>query len=57
MKSPTQHIDLSAVAARVPLTPLALILSCLFSLIVILQNPLLNDDAYKYLRAAELFNT
>src|SRR5690606_30843902 len=40
------------------LVPLmAVLLSCLFSLIRIIDNPLLNDDAYKYLRAAELFNT
>jgi hypothetical protein len=56
MKASTQTIDLSAVAARLPLTPLAVLLSCLFSLLVILQNPLLNDDAYKYLRAVEVFN-
>lgn len=57
MKSSSQHIDLSAVAARLPIAPLAILLSCLFSLIVILQHPLLNDDAYKYLRAAEVFRT
>ncbi len=52
----TQHRDLFAAAARLPLVPLSIVLSCLFSLLVILQNPLLNDDAYKYLRAAEVFN-
>ncbi len=57
MKSSSPHIDLSAVAAKLPLTPLAVLLSCVFSLAVILQHPLLNDDAYKYLRAAELFNS
>lgn len=30
-------------------------MSLLFSLLVILQNPVLNDDAYGYLRAADLF--
>jgi hypothetical protein len=49
-------MDLDTVAARLPVLSLALVLSCLFSLIVILQNPLLNDDAYGYLRAAEMFN-
>jgi hypothetical protein len=39
-----------------PVLPVAVVLSCLFSLLVILQNPLLNNDAYLYLRAAEVFN-
>lgn len=56
MTASTQQSDLSTRAARLPLAPLAVLTSCLFSLIVILQNPLLNDDAYKYLRAAEVFN-
>jgi hypothetical protein len=38
-----------------PIAPLAVLLSCVFSVIVILQNPLLNDDAYKYLRAVDLY--
>ncbi len=42
--------------ATIPIAPLAMLLSCVFSVLVILQNPLLNDDAYKYLRAAEIFN-
>ncbi|MDT8397396.1 MAG: hypothetical protein RQ899_02135 [Pseudomonadales bacterium] len=33
----------------------AVLLSCLFSLINIVSNPVLNDDAYGYLRAAEIF--
>ena len=45
----------STTRASLPITPIAIAISCLFSLIVILQNPLLNDDAYKYLRAAELY--
>jgi hypothetical protein len=57
MKPSTSHFDLDALAAKLPIVPLALFLSCLFSLVVILQNPLLNDDAYKYLRAAEIFST
>lgn len=40
-----------------PIALLAVLLSCLFSFVVILQNPLLNDDAYGYLRAAEVFAT
>lgn len=43
--------------ANLPVAPVAVVLSCLFSALVILQHPLLNDDAYKYLRAAEAFNT
>lgn len=57
MKPSASYIDFDAVAAKLPIVPLALVLSCLFSLIVILQQPLLNDDAYGYLRAAEMFNT
>lgn len=57
MTAPSQRFDLTSFAARLPLVPLSVFLSCLFSLIVILQNPLLNDDAYGYLRAADLFNT
>lgn len=37
------------------LAVLTILASCLFSLIVILQHPVLNDDAFGYLRAAELF--
>ncbi|MES2606519.1 MAG: hypothetical protein V4603_16410 [Pseudomonadota bacterium] len=33
----------------------AVVISCVLSLLRILQNPILNDDAYGYLRAAELF--
>jgi len=32
-------------------------LSCLFSLLVIILNPIPNDDAFSYLRAAQLFGT
>ena len=35
---------------------LAIVLSCLLSVFSISTNPLLNDDAYGYLRAAEIFN-
>jgi len=42
--------------ANLPVSLVAVVLSCLFSLVVILQNPVLNDDAYSYLRAAEVFN-
>lgn len=42
--------------ANLPVSLVAILISCLFSLVVILQNPILNDDAYSYLRAAELFN-
>jgi hypothetical protein len=41
----------------IPIAPVAILLNCVFSVLVILQNPLLNDDAYKYLRAAELYNS
>lgn len=34
----------------------AVLISCLFSIIAILSNPVLNQDAYGYLRAAQLFN-
>jgi hypothetical protein len=44
-------------ASTFPVAAIAVVLSCLFSALVILQNPLLNDDAYGYLRAAEIFNT
>lgn len=35
----------------------AVALSCLFSLAAVLAEPVLNDDAFGYLRAAELFNS
>lgn len=35
----------------------AVLISCLFSLITILSNPILNNDAFGYLRAAELFSS
>ncbi len=47
---------LSRLAATANLPLVAIVVSCLFSLLVILQHPLLNDDAYSYLRAAEVFN-
>ncbi len=34
----------------------AVAISCLFSLVVIATNPIPNDDAFSYLRAAELFS-
>jgi hypothetical protein len=42
--------------STLPVALVAVVLSCLFSVVVILQNPVLNDDAYSYLRAAEVFN-
>lgn len=42
-------------AYLVPL--LAVLVSCLFSVYSIATNPLLNNDAFGYLRAAELFNS
>ncbi|HEY0960735.1 MAG TPA: hypothetical protein VGE69_00070 [Pseudomonadales bacterium] len=57
MTTTSHRFDLTTFAARLPIVPLSIFLSCLFSLVVILQNPLLNDDAYGYLRAAEVFNT
>lgn len=56
MTTSQPRFDLTSFAARLPIVPLSALLSCLFSLVVILQNPLLNDDAYGYLRAAEVFN-
>ena len=46
----------SEALTALPVTPVAMFLSCIFSAFVILQNPLLNDDAYGYLHAAEAFN-
>lgn len=43
--------------ASLPVAPVAVLLSFLFSALVILQHPLLNDDAYSYLHAAQTFNT
>ncbi|MEY4640986.1 MAG: hypothetical protein RLZZ227_980 [Pseudomonadota bacterium] len=51
------HSVARASSSSLPLASLAVLLSCVFSVLVILQNPLLNDDAYKYLRAAQMFNT
>jgi hypothetical protein len=43
--------------ATLPVTPLAILLSCFFSALVILQNPLLNNDAYSsYLPSMDVFN-
>lgn len=42
---------------RVDLRWVAVLLSCLFSAIVITLNPIPNDDAFGYLRAAELFTS
>lgn len=44
----------SSVRNSIPL--LAVVVSCLFSIFYISTNPLLNNDAYGYLRAAEIFN-
>jgi hypothetical protein len=41
--------------SRLPLVPLALLASLLFSLLLTLGQPVLNDDAFSYLRAAERF--
>ena len=41
--------------ASLPLLPLALLVSLLFSLLLALTNPLLNDDAFTYIKAAERF--
>lgn len=41
---------------RLPVTSIAVMISALLSLWSIALHPLLNDDAYGYLRAAELFN-
>ena len=49
--------SLQQLLATLPVAPVAVALSALFSALVILQHPLLNDDAYSYLRAAEAFNT
>lgn len=38
-----------------PVLPMALLVSLLFSLVLTLVHPILNDDAFKYLRAAEIF--
>ncbi len=40
---------------RLPPAVAAMALSLLFSLLVIVQQPVLNDDAYSYMRAAALF--
>jgi hypothetical protein len=45
----------SKALASLPVLPLALLVSLLFSLLLTLNNSQLNDDAFKYLRAAELF--
>lgn len=45
----------SLVRNSIPL--LAVLVSCIFSIFSIVTNPLLNNDAYGYLRAAEIFNS
>lgn len=49
------NISIKARLLQLPPLWVAVIASCVLSLISILQNPILNDDAYGYLRAAELF--
>jgi hypothetical protein len=43
--------------ARNSIPLMAVLVSCLFSFYSIISNPLLNNDAFGYLRAAEIFNT
>jgi hypothetical protein len=47
---------LSRVLQTIDLRFIAIALSCFFSLIVIANSPIPNDDAFSYLRAAEFFN-
>ena len=42
---------------QLPVTVIAAVTSLLFTLLVVWQHPVLNDDAYGYLRAAALFQT
>ncbi len=49
-------MNFSGSTLRTSIPLLAVLLSCAFSLLSIITNPLLNNDAYGYLRAAELFN-
>lgn len=57
MPSPRAMAAAPALATlrALPLLPLALLLSLLFSLLLTLANSQLNDDAFSYLRAAERF--
>jgi hypothetical protein len=48
------NFSASPVSKSIPL--LAVVVSCVFSLFSIGTNPFLNNDAYGYLRAAEIFN-
>jgi hypothetical protein len=43
--------------SSLPVTAIAISVSGVFSLLSVLQHPQLNDDAYGYLRAAELFDS
>lgn len=45
----------SKALASIPVLPLALLVSLLFSLLLTLSNTQLNDDAFTYMRAAERF--
>ncbi|MES2625340.1 MAG: hypothetical protein V4628_08680 [Pseudomonadota bacterium] len=49
-------MNFSFSAARNSIPLLAVLISCLFSFYSIIANPVLNNDAYGYLRAAEIFN-
>ncbi len=49
-------MNFSANPARNSIPLLAVLISCIFSFYSISANPLLNNDAYGYLRAAEIFN-
>jgi hypothetical protein len=49
------NFSFSSIRTSIPLW--AVLISCVFSIFSISTNPLLNDDAYGYLRAAEIFNT
>ncbi len=42
--------------ANIDIRIYAVLFSCLFSIIIIVSHPVLNNDAYSYLRAAELFS-
>lgn len=48
---------LSSSLRALPVLPLALLLSAVFSAFLVYTNPILNDDAFGFLRAAELFNS
>jgi hypothetical protein len=49
-------MNFSSISVRNSIPLLAVLVSCIFSIFSIVTNPLLNNDAYGYLRAAEIFN-